>query len=69
VARQPEDLSRRAFMKMAAGTAAAAPSINLGSYRAFGAAGRRTIAMGLVIETAGAVTPAVERNRGPETGL
>jgi hypothetical protein len=39
MAKQPEDLSRRAFMKMAAGTAAA-PFVDLGSYRAFGAAAR-----------------------------
>ncbi len=35
--KQPEDLSRRTFLKMAAGTAVAAPFINLGSYRVFAA--------------------------------
>lgn len=37
--RQKEDLTRRSFVKMAAGTAVAAPFINLGSYMAFGASG------------------------------
>jgi membrane dipeptidase len=35
--RQKEDFTRRSFVKMAAGTAVAAPFINLGSYMAFGA--------------------------------
>jgi membrane dipeptidase len=39
VTRQKEDLTRRSFVKMAAGTAVAAPFINLGSYMAFGASG------------------------------
>lgn len=34
-----ENLSRRSFLKMAAGSAAAAPFINLGSFMAFGASG------------------------------
>ena len=37
--KKPDDLSRRSFVKMAAGTAIAAPFFNLGSYMAFGAGG------------------------------
>ena len=40
VTTKPEDLSRRRFLKMAAGAAAAAPFITLGSFEVFAAGGR-----------------------------